>query len=411
MTPVEVSTLLDGKYVLEDAVGNGAFSHVYRAHSVTSPTTLSAIKCLKNSSHGIRSIIEPFIMSSIRHPNLMQATDIIFNKEYTCICMDLAVEDIYRARRRHLDKNFPLILSWCWQVCQALACLHQHDIVHGDIKSLNVLVMADQSLRLSDFTLSVVLPSSLQGHHTVCTITHRPPEVVLNLPWTRAVDVWALGCTLYEIVYGQLLFQAQSDQLPVEEHTLTSKVLACYREWGYLRQQDIYSIFPTAQSVLSRKRFKFQAPNLQFIHDPPYNLLNDLIFSMLHLDPNQRPTLSTVLAHPVFRYRQKLSSYFIQRPESVCLNVVPFSSTSDQHLLSVVQKLPKPLQHCIQSIWSIIYTPTWDTTQATQYRWGCTLITIKLFHHITTISNNTIMHDLLGMEQWIGSTLHWRLPI
>ncbi len=409
----EVQKMLDGRYTVQEKIGDGAAGQVFRAVPVSDPGAPPiAIKHMKNGRHGLRGLIEPFIMSTFRHPNILQATEIIYEAEQTAICMPLGTYDLYRARRRTPTADLSQLLTWCWQVCCAVACLHQHDILHGDIKSPNVLVMPDNSLCLTDFTLSLFLPESMHGHHTVCTITHRPPEVLLNLPWTRAVDLWALGCTLYEIVYGHSLFQYQDmNKAAAEEHTIAPKVLATYREWGYLHQVDFHKTYPDAHPhKLNKTRMKFFPLNLVFIQDAAHADINKLITALLHLDPTKRPAMPAVLHHPAFQFRQKLSAYAIRRPPLAIRGLLcPYEEANREGPAAILHTLPPPMQTLALAFWAAL-TIT-DPALLTPLRWACLILTIKMFHHVTYVPQSEMTPQIQQAEKWLCKHLQWHLPL
>ena len=105
------------------------------------------------------------------------------------------------------------------EMVMALEYLHNHDVVHRDLKPENILLAADGHLLLTDFGLSKMDVTSMAGEHAgesaggghplvaassmVGTKEYVAPEVVLRRPYGKAVDWWAVGVLLYELIVGR----------------------------------------------------------------------------------------------------------------------------------------------------------------------------------------------------------------
>jgi len=244
-------------YVISgNLLGRGAYSNVYPVDGKP-----YAIKiCKMDKEHGIPHLLELSIMTTISHPYLNKAISIYANFDNLYIIQDLAISDLARyTRSNKIELN--RIKFWCKCLISAISTLHNNNIIHADIKANNVLLFADDLIKLADFTLAVKKRyKNEQFTHNTCTATHRPLEVFKEQLWNESVDIWSLGCTLYEITYGELLFSYQ-------EHDDREK------------RKKLY--------INNIKNFN---PNNVKLN-PEFNELNDLIFSMLIIDHKNRPTI------------------------------------------------------------------------------------------------------------------------
>ncbi|KAH0664221.1 hypothetical protein KY284_029152 [Solanum tuberosum] len=95
-------------------------------------------------------------------------------------------------------------------VLLGLSCIHNNGIIHCDIKPGNILLVdMDKTAKIADFGLSVTLEQGMNQKQGVIRGTERymAPESVINTEYTPQVDIWALGCTVYELITGTPLWE------------------------------------------------------------------------------------------------------------------------------------------------------------------------------------------------------------
>ena len=95
------------------------------------------------------------------------------------------------------------------QVCEGVQYLHENDIIHRDIKPENILLDSNGSVKICDFGWCA---KGTETRTTFCgTLDYMAPEMVMGSGHTFAIDIWALGVLLYELVHGTAPFQARKD--------------------------------------------------------------------------------------------------------------------------------------------------------------------------------------------------------
>lgn len=320
-------------------LGQGSYGQVRECEDENGLRVAS--KCCDTDATGIPKILEASIMSTINHPNLNRSLRTHATPERLYIIQDLASKGdmakyVRRIRTKSGATKRPHILSseklrrWCFSLVQAVACLHRQKIIHADIKAGNVLIYEDDNIRLSDFTLSVYKSDPHRIYnHTVCTCTHRPLECLLNRGWDYSLDIWSLGCTFYEMAYGELLFPYQGNFEEPDSKgkkpksaklKMRQRAINCIIDWAlngpnspiYGKSQD-YSMEYRIQLQHSMDKLKefigieeYPIEYNKYNLSPEFNnhknaVFNTLLLRMLNVDPSKRPNIFQILDHPYFR--------------------------------------------------------------------------------------------------------------
>jgi NIMA (never in mitosis gene a)-related kinase len=156
-----------------------------------------------------------------------------------------------------------VVLSWTRQTLTGLSHLHSQGVVHRDLKSSNIFLCdRRRRIRIGDFGISRVLESTAFASSCVGTPAYMSPELMRNERYDYHVDMWALGCIVFELVTLKLPFTANSllDLVyqVVETEPDWSRWAGFSEELHYvamrLLQKDV-SMRPTAFSILEESLF------------------------------------------------------------------------------------------------------------------------------------------------------------
>lgn len=123
-------------------------------------------------------------------------------------------DDLRQALKKY-TKNKGMALqamkAYTQQLFAGLKHMHGCKIVHADIKPDNILISKDHRIvKFCDLGTAVEL-KDISITPYLASRFYRAPEIILGCEYTQAVDTWALGCTLYELFTGKVLFRSGSN--------------------------------------------------------------------------------------------------------------------------------------------------------------------------------------------------------
>lgn len=195
-------------YVIEEAIGRGAFGAVYRARSRSGAPV--ALKVIDGHGNMERLFVEPEILSRLEHPNIVRLLDYFVDDGALVLAMEYVegvTLDAYLRERGRLSA--PEVRDLLAQLAQALDHAHRRGVLHRDIKPSNILV--DRSgvaprFILADFGVARIA-QGIQLHRRVGGTYHfMAPEQLRGRAATQS-DLWALGVVAYAALSGKLPFE------------------------------------------------------------------------------------------------------------------------------------------------------------------------------------------------------------
>ncbi|WP_434740200.1 serine/threonine-protein kinase [Micromonospora sp. SH-82] len=211
---------LDGRYRLEQRIGIGGMSEVWRAHD----TVLERPVAVKLMSPGAED--EDVTVTQIRaearsaarlvHPNVASVHDFgtaaaSAGRPTPYIVMELAEGETLAAHLRAGPLDWRIAVRVGAEVCAALAAAHAHGIVHRDVKPANVM-LTPAGVKVLDFGIatSVGTPDTTPDGVVVGTPAYLAPEQFDRRPVTPAADMYAVGVLLYYCLTGGLPYVADT---------------------------------------------------------------------------------------------------------------------------------------------------------------------------------------------------------
>jgi serine/threonine protein kinase/CheY-like chemotaxis protein len=215
-----------GSYVIDDVVGRGGMSMVYRAtHSALGRTVALKVMSEKLASDRVsreRFMGEWRIAAGLHHPNILPVHDAGEVGGVLFLAMDLIEGgDLGHLIARDGALSPPVAVRILEQVAAALDAAHATGLVHRDVKPGNVLLDGDQAF-LTDFGLSKLVKTNgtrlTAPGRMVGTAEYLSPEQIRGEQVTSRTDVYALGCVIFETLTASSPFDAESDFVLMYAH-------------------------------------------------------------------------------------------------------------------------------------------------------------------------------------------------
>jgi len=289
------------RYRKTDFLGEGQFATVYKAEDLENDNKIVAVKKIKlghrsEAKDGINrtALREIKLLQELDHLNILCLLDVFGHKSSISLVFEFMETDLeVIAKDTSLVLSPPHIKSYTLMTLQGLEYLHQHWILHRDMKPNNLLVSPAGVLKIGDFGLAKSYGSPNRVYtHQVVTRWYRPPELLFGAKnYGVGVDMWAMGCILAELLLRVPFLPGESDlgQLSKIFETLGTPTEA---DWKDIKSLPDYVDFK-----------KFPRIPLTEIFSAASDDLLDLLEKLFLYDPVLRIDATQALKHPYFSNR------------------------------------------------------------------------------------------------------------
>ena len=288
---------VDGAYTIQKFVGCGSYGVVCSAlNAEGQPCAIKKItNVFKNETTAKRTLREIKLLLHFDHENVICISDLMCGPNG---CSDLYVvtslmdTDLHKVIRSPQPLTDQHVQYFLYQLLRGLKYIHSCNVLHRDLKPSNLLVNENCDLKITDFGLSRgVNPSDCLDFLTEYVVTrwYRAPEIVLSSEtYTKAVDVWSVGC-----IFGELL--GRKPLFPGSDHV---QQLGCIIDvLGTPRDAQLHHVPDKARRYIAGLPPCAGKPLAQIYPAATADAL-DLLRAMLDWQPSSRCTVEQALAHP-----------------------------------------------------------------------------------------------------------------
>ena len=227
---IRINDHISYRYKILESLGKGAYGDVIKVKDYKY-TKIRAIKLFNNISHYTKEQNNKLFLKELEILELLYGR---FNKEkndelftlfyndnefrnFNFITFKLYYGNLYQYFRKINESSINEKLVIIKDVLNALLFLTSETpkIIHADIKPENILFKSKDSFHivLGDFGLSKILKNDYKNYkNLIQTRWYRSPEIIYKIPFNEKIDMWSLGCIIYELMSSRPLFKSYSDK-------------------------------------------------------------------------------------------------------------------------------------------------------------------------------------------------------
>ena len=213
------------RYKLEDFIGQGGMSLVYRAVDIRTGHSV-AVKILKSEYNSDKEFLERFqreaqAASLMSHHNLVNLLDVGVEGEYRYLVLEYVngntLKDVIRQKGRI---HYQTAIQVTIRILSALQHAHDNGIIHRDIKPQNVLIHADGHVKVADFGIARMTGGATigKGDTVVGSVHYSSPEQATGSVVEAASDLYSTGVVMYEMLTGRVPFVGDTPVAVAMQH-------------------------------------------------------------------------------------------------------------------------------------------------------------------------------------------------
>ncbi len=210
---VEVGKVLDGRFKILDVVTRSGMASIFEAIDTDSGEIVAVkvplMQCESDPTLFTRFQMEEEIGIRLKHPYILRVIPVAKKSRPYLVSEFLKGQTLGQKLRnvRPLPQDDALKIAS--RICEALAYMHEHGVVHRDLKPDNVMLCADGSIRIMDFGIAKtnLRRLTVAGFTAVLgTPDYMAPEQVKGQRGDARTDIYCLGAMLYEMAVGAVPF-------------------------------------------------------------------------------------------------------------------------------------------------------------------------------------------------------------
>jgi len=216
---------LNSRYRLEERIGAGGMSTVYRAIDETLQRSV-AVKVMNREVADDSDQLERFrrearAVAQLSHPNVVGVIDAGEDGGHPYIVFEFIEGETLKQRVRRLGRlPIPEAVAYAIEIARALGAAHARHIVHRDVKPQNVLIDDEGTAKVTDFGIARSLEEEglTDDGRVLGTTDYVSPEQALGKSVNGQSDLYSLGIVLYEMLTGELPFSAETQVAVAMKH-------------------------------------------------------------------------------------------------------------------------------------------------------------------------------------------------
>ncbi|KAL4945033.1 hypothetical protein BDV06DRAFT_209782 [Aspergillus oleicola] len=335
---LRIGELINGRYHVTQNLGKGMFSSVVRAMD-SETNKLVAIKLIRqNDTMKKAGLKEINILEQLQEADpddkkhMIKFERSFEHKGHLCMVFEnlsMNLREVLKKFGRDVGLNLRAIRAYAQQIFLGLSLMRKCNILHADLKPDNLLVNEQRNiLKVCDLGSASPAGDNEITPYLVSRF-YRAPEIILGIPYDYAIDMWSIGCTLFELYTGKILFTGRNN------NQMLKSIMECRGKYppkllrrgslAHLHFDDMANFHSTEEDKITRRLatrvLDFKKPTrdlktrllgtgkgtrgMSDAEAKELALFVDLLDRCLSLNPEKRCTPAEALKHP-----------FISRPKA-----------------------------------------------------------------------------------------------
>ncbi|GMY35192.1 serine/threonine-protein kinase STY13-like [Fagus crenata] len=197
------------------AFAQGAFGKIYRGTYNGEDVAIKILERPENDPDKAQLMEQQFqqelmMLATLKHPNIVRFIGACRKPMVWCIVTEYAKGGSVRqflTKRQNRAVPLKLAVKQALDVARGMAYVHELGLIHRDLKSDNLLINADKSIKIADFGVARIEVQTEGMTPETGTYRWMAPEMIQHRPYTQKVDVYSFGIVLWELITGLLPFQ------------------------------------------------------------------------------------------------------------------------------------------------------------------------------------------------------------
>ncbi|XP_049993920.1 cyclin-dependent kinase 19 [Alexandromys fortis] len=290
-------------------VGRGTYGHVYKARRKDGKDEKEyALKQIEGTGISMSACREIALLRELKHPNViaLQKVFLSHSDRKVWLLFDYAEHDLWhiikfhrasKANKKPMQLPRSMVKSLLYQILDGIHYLHANWVLHRDLKPANILVMGEGPergrVKIADMGFARLFNSPLKPladlDPVVVTFWYRAPELLLGARhYTKAIDIWAIGCIFAELLTSEPIFHCRQEDIKTSNPFHHDQLDRIFSVMGFPADKDWEDI---------RKMPEYPTLQKDFRRTTVFLLLQKL----LTMDPTKRITSEQALQDPYFQ--------------------------------------------------------------------------------------------------------------
>uniref|UniRef100_A0A5K3FGB5 Protein kinase domain-containing protein n=2 Tax=Mesocestoides corti TaxID=53468 RepID=A0A5K3FGB5_MESCO len=315
-------------------VGRGTYGSVFKAKRKGGNDNREyALKQIEGTGLSMSSCREIALLRELKHRNVMTLHRVFLNHSNRKIWLlfDYAEYDLWHIIKSHRTSKvnkttftvYPnMVKSLMYQILNGLDYLHSNWVLHRDLKPANIVVMGEGNergrVKIGDLGFSRLFCQPLKPladlDPVVVTFWYRAPELLLGARhYTKAIDIWAIGCIFAELLTYEPIFHCRQEDIKTSTPYHKEQLERIFRVMGYpsdeawpdmRKMPDYPQLMRDSINKKTYGKYYLEA----YLEDKKVTMGKyeiSLLQSLLTMDPLRRPSAAEAMNHDYFKVGEK----------------------------------------------------------------------------------------------------------